>query len=173
MIFGVGRLRQYLWGRHFEAITNQKQLLVLFGPDKVIPECSFPRVAGWSLMLSAYDYNLAYKPGRTIGRADGRSRLPLKSKNFTIDQPADIFMLEAAYPQILSPAVVAQASKLDPVLSRIHNILLQSGQLPQEVDWKPFRAREQKLSLQDGSVLWSGRVVIPTSLQKKSIAIYS
>lgn len=83
-------------------------------------------------MLSAYDYTLVYHPGETICHANGLSGLPLETKNFPVETPADVFMLEGKYPRVLSSTAIAQASSKHPVLSRVRDKLLYGGQLPHD-----------------------------------------
>ncbi|XP_049517083.1 uncharacterized protein K02A2.6-like [Dermacentor silvarum] len=170
-IFAVTKFRQYLWGRRFEAVTDHKPLLRLFGHDKAIPGRSSPRIIRSALMLSAYDYTLVYQPEQTICHAAGLSRLPLETKNFPVEAPADVFMLEGKYPRVLSSTAIAQASSKDPVLSRIRDNLLYGGQLPHEPEWRHYKSHENELSLQDGSIFGGMRVVIPPSLRREVLEL--
>ena len=111
LVFGVERFHQYLWGTPFQAYTDHKPLLGLLSPDKPIPVQASPRLVRWALKLSAYKYQLSYKPGKDLGHADALSRLPLPEGRIEESVPANIFMLEQAYPSLLSPTVVAQATK--------------------------------------------------------------
>lgn len=43
LVFGITKVHQYLWGRHFEVFTDLKPLLGLLGADKRIPPQCSPR----------------------------------------------------------------------------------------------------------------------------------
>ena len=51
------------------------------------------RVQRWALILSAYDYNIAYKPGKQHCNADMLSRLPLETAPQDVPIPGDTIML--------------------------------------------------------------------------------
>lgn len=171
LVFGVERFHQYLWGIPFQAHTDHKPLLGLLGANKPVPVQASPRVIRWALKLSAYKYELIYKPGKELGHADALSRLPLPNDSPELPRPADIFMLEEAYPRLLSPAVVARATRNDPVLGHVVVRVLKGESLPAGPQWNPFTTRSSELSIHEGCLLWGSRVVIPKSLQAQVLAI--
>lgn len=171
LVFGVDRFHQYLWGISFEAHTDHKPLLGLLGADKPVPVQASPRVVRWALKLSAYKYELVYKPGKELGHADALSRLPLPTDTIALPRPADIFLLEEAYPRLLSPGVVAQATRNDPVLGHVVLAVMKGESLPVVPEWSPFNTRSSELSLHEGCLLWGSRVVIPRSLQAQVLGV--
>lgn len=84
--------------------TDHKLLLGLLGPNKPVSVQISPRVVHWALKLVAYSYQLFYHPGMDLGPTDVLSRLPLP------EAPAEVFMLEHAYPEVLSTCAVSQAT---------------------------------------------------------------
>lgn len=107
---------QYLWGIPFEGHTDHKPLLGLLGANKPVPVQASPRVVRSALKLSAYKYELVYKHGKELNHADAFSRLPLPNDSTAFPRPAEI---EEAYPRLLSPVIVARATRNDPVLGRV------------------------------------------------------
>lgn len=97
--------------------TDHKLLLGLLGPNKPVSVQISPRVVHWALKLAAYSYQLFYHPGMDLGPTDALSRLPLPEAPAVIPEPAEVFMLEHAYPEVLSTCAVSQATSRDPVLS--------------------------------------------------------
>ncbi|XP_064463042.1 uncharacterized protein K02A2.6-like [Ornithodoros turicata] len=144
VVFGVTKFRQYIWGRAVEIVTDHKLLLGLLGPEKPVPFHGSPRLLRWALLLSSYKYELVHRAGTRITHADGLSRIPLETKPQEIDRPAEIFMLERAYSDILSPTVVREATTRDTIL---HSV------------------READLSLHDGCLLFGARGAIPQELR--------
>ncbi|XP_049524460.1 uncharacterized protein K02A2.6-like [Dermacentor silvarum] len=167
LMFGVERFHQYLWGREFEAITDHKPLLGLLGPDKAVPVQASPRVVRWALRLAAYNYRLVYRPGKDLGPADALSRLPLPEVPAAAPEPAQLFMLGHAYPEVLSRSAVSQATSRDPVLSQVVKAVSRGEELVQQA----YSHKAAELSLQQGCLLWGSRVVIPQSLRSRVLQL--
>ncbi len=63
-------------------LVDHKPLLRLFGENKPLPEHASPRIQRWAITLTAYNYELKYKPG-SENSADSLSRLPLKNQSLS------------------------------------------------------------------------------------------
>ena len=74
LIYHVKKFHQYLYGRKF---TDHKLLTSIFGSKKGVPSLAAARLQRWALLLSAYDYEIQFKPTKSHSNADGLSRLPL------------------------------------------------------------------------------------------------
>ena len=74
LIFGIKKFHQYLYGRKF---TDYKPLTAILGPKKGIPTLAAARLQRWAVLLSAYSYEIRFKPTADHANADGLSRLPL------------------------------------------------------------------------------------------------
>ncbi len=77
IIFGIKKYHQYLCGRHLRSrqITNNCNTSL----KNRLPHPQWPastRIQRWALLLRAYDYTIAYKPGRDHANTDTLSRLP-------------------------------------------------------------------------------------------------
>lgn len=59
-------------------LTDHRPLLVILGPQKQIPLTLSPRMTRWCIKMSAYDYDLVYRPASKHQNADALSRLPLR-----------------------------------------------------------------------------------------------
>ena len=90
IIFGVKIFRHYLLGRKFIIYSDHKPLQHLFGRSRAIPPMASARIQRWALTLSAYDYEINYKPGKDQASTDLLSRLPLPKETPT---PGDIVLL--------------------------------------------------------------------------------
>ena len=77
LVFGVKNFHQFMYGRPFMLYTDHKPLTVIFNSRKSIPPLSAARLQRWSVILSAYDYTIAFKSTQLHGNVDGLSRLPL------------------------------------------------------------------------------------------------
>ncbi|KAL3225436.1 hypothetical protein MRX96_049222 [Rhipicephalus microplus] len=120
-----------------------------------------PRVVRWALKLAAYSYRLVYRPGKDLAPADALSRLLLPEVPAAVPEPAEVFMLEHAYPEVLSRRAVSQATSRDPVLSQVVKVVSRGKELAERM----YSHKSAELSLQQGCLLWGSRVGIPQSLR--------
>ncbi|KAL3186377.1 hypothetical protein MRX96_028093 [Rhipicephalus microplus] len=72
-----------------------------------------------------------------------------------------MFMLEHAYPEVLSRSALSQATSRVPVLSQVVKVVSRGEELAE----RTYSHKSAKLSLQQGCLLWGSRVVIPQSLR--------
>ena len=54
IIFGIKKFHQYLCGRKFLLVTDNKPLTTLLGPKSAIPTLAAARLQRWALLLVAY-----------------------------------------------------------------------------------------------------------------------
>ena len=62
LVYGIRKFHQYLYGRKFVLVTDHKPLTTLLGPKKSIPPLAAARLQRWALLLSAYSYEIEWKP---------------------------------------------------------------------------------------------------------------
>ncbi len=84
IIFGVKRFHQYLYGRHFTLVTDHKPLITILELKIGLPSLAAARLQRWTILLSAYQYQVEFRPTLNHSNADGLSRLPLQ-----IEHPED------------------------------------------------------------------------------------
>ena len=77
LVFGVQKFHQYLYARKYVLVTDHKPLCAILGPKKGIPTLAAARLQRWAILLSAYTYDIEYRPTKLHGNADALSRLPL------------------------------------------------------------------------------------------------
>ena len=162
IVFGVTKFRQYLLGREFTIISDHKPLLSLFSHTRSIPQMASARILRWALTLSAYQYTISFKSGKTHCNADGLSRLPLPDTPSQVPLPGDtVLVLDRLSATPVSVSQIRTWTSRDPLLSRVRDFIQQGW--PQSVDtsFRPFHSRRSELSVQDGCLLWGSRVVIP------------
>ena len=170
LVFGVKRFNSYLYGRRFTLVTDHKPLTVILGPKKGIPALAAARLQRWAWILSAYTYEIEFRPTGEHCNADGLSRLPLSGippeDNFTDIRVFNISQMEAL-PVTTNNLRAATGS--DPVLSKVIRYLRgywpQDHNIPQYL--RPFFNRRNELTVEEGCLLWGIRVVIPKRLRIK------
>ncbi|KRX85825.1 Uncharacterized protein T4E_10797, partial [Trichinella pseudospiralis] len=165
IIVGVKKFHNYVFGRHVEIRTDHKPLLGLLGNSIQTPASMSPRMIRWSILLSAYDYSLVYRPGLKLGNADALSRLPQPGNKISVRDP-----LEKPCP--ISVEHLADRTGKDAVLAPVRNWLEKGwpAELRSE-EFKPFHCRRDELSLRKGCVLWGCRVVIPLASRESILTM--
>uniref|UniRef100_A0A5S6QCG8 RNA-directed DNA polymerase n=1 Tax=Trichuris muris TaxID=70415 RepID=A0A5S6QCG8_TRIMR len=126
-----------------------------------------PRMIRWSIMLSAYDYNLVYRPGKEHGNADASSRLPQPDNVAEVPDPLEVLLLESMPDPPIMAKQIADLSDQDPILYRVRNWLIEGW--PSKIysnELKTFWCRRNELSIHKNCVLWGCRVVVPAKLQQ-------
>jgi len=128
LIFGIQKFHQYIYGCKFTLITDHQPLTTILGGKKGIPPIAAARMQRWGLLLSAYHYNIEFKPTKSHANADCLSHLPV-TDNSAVGNPHDVTLFNVY--QIVSLPVtevhMQTATCRDPVLgtvlqyTRIHN----------------------------------------------------
>ena len=130
------------------------------------------RIQRWALTLSAYRYEICYKPGADHGNADGLSRLPVSNHVTTVPVPGDVLLL---FQTLQSTPVradqIRQWTDTDPVLSCVRRNVLSGWVDSDDPDLQPYQSRATGLSVQDGCVLWGSRVVVPEKGRKAVMSL--
>ena len=78
LVFGVKRFHNYLYSRTFTLVTDHRPLTTILGPKKCVPPLAAAQLQRWAIILSAYTYQIEFRPTQAHANADGLSRLPLK-----------------------------------------------------------------------------------------------
>ena len=129
------------------------------------------RIQRWALTLAPYQYTISYKPGKKLSNADAFSRLPQPT---TVSpeacRPGDVVhVINHLSSTTFHASNVREWTNRDPVLSKVKKYVLSgwpSSSSSLEEDFKPYRTRQNELSVEDGCVLWGSRVVIPPQGRK-------
>ena len=165
-VFGVKHFHSYLYGHHFNLITDHKPLLTILHEHRAIPTTTSNRIQRWALTLSMYDYTISFKPSSLHSNADALSRIPIVGSQADPPVPAEtVFLLETMSESPVSVAQVRSWTSRNPLLSRILQFILSGwpNRLQSKDEAvKPFFHRKLELSTQDGVILWGNRVVMPS-----------
>jgi hypothetical protein len=171
VVYGVKKFHQYLLGLRFQIYTDHKPLLGILGESKPIPVHSAARIQRWALLLAGYNYELFYKQGKEHGNADGMSRLPVKCEDMDVARAQNhTHMVDLVHAPVTASEVKRETER-DPVLCRVKEFLIQGWpeNLQADSEYKPFQTRAEELTVEDGCILWGGRVVIPPKLREKTL----
>ena len=124
------------------------------------------RIQRWALTCGAYDYTIAYTPGKMLPQCDSLSRLPLPCQDTEADTstPGELVMLlEKLQHSPVKASDIKTWTDRDPILSRVRNWVQRSwsGDVTDNETYRPYTSRKNELSVLDGCLLWGSRVVVP------------
>ncbi|UYV69862.1 K02A2.6-like [Cordylochernes scorpioides] len=169
IIFGCEKFRQYLLGREFVLITDNRPLMHIFSPQKPIPICAASRIKRWSLKLSAFKYTVEFRKTDDNGNADALSRLPLVSKTTESLDEDQVLLLRKMSEVPFSFQDVAVETRRDKLLSIVlRNVRENNWQIPKVSQENPLYSYykiKDELSCEFGCLQWRERVVIPQKLR--------
>ena len=168
LVFGIKKFHRYLCGRSFILITDHKPLLSILGPKRGIPPLAAARMQRWSLLLSAYTYDIEFRPTELHGNTDALSRLPLDNTS-QVGNSLDttIFNLTKLESLPMTAREIARATRKDSTLRKLLRCMRQGW--PSDIPDKllPFWHRREYLSVEDDCILLGYRVLIPTKWREK------
>jgi hypothetical protein len=116
-------------------------------------------------LLSAYCYDIEYKPTQAHGNADGLSRLPLPSIGKK-EGPLGIDVFNVAQLDALPVTAVqlGQATHRDRTLAKVWRYT-KSGWPQKFPDYlKPYWVRRHELTIEGDCLMWGIRVIVPLKL---------
>ncbi|UYV72010.1 K02A2.6-like [Cordylochernes scorpioides] len=163
IIYGVTKFHQFIYGRRFTLITDQKPLVSILGPKSGIPTLSTSRLQRWAIILSAYTYDIKFKKTQDHGNADLLSRLPVESgETSRLD---NIYALSYMEDLPITAEEIRIETQKDEVLS-IVKCYTQHG-WPERVPdhLRPYFQRKLELTVDGECLLWGMRLIIPSSLR--------
>ena len=162
--FGVKKFQNYLLGRTFTVYSDHKPLQFLFSEKRPVPAMASSRIQRWALTLSAYSYQIKFRPGKEQGNADCLSRLPLAESPSDVPVPGDLILTMGTLADQESPVTLTNIKAWtvkDPLLSHVRHMILHGWQEDSSFAEKlqPFTRRKDELSVQDECILY-GDIVL-------------
>ncbi|XP_071580115.1 uncharacterized protein [Temnothorax nylanderi] len=145
LVEAVKHFHQFIAGRRFKLITDHKPL--------------------YKITLSAYDYELIYRPAKNHGNADLLSRFPLQEEAAEDEKIGDVLMLEGITKNPITPEEIAAETGKNKGLRTIKKWLQTRwpSKIPPEL--KVFWQKRDELSIINDCITWGARVVVPRALQ--------
>ena len=167
LVFGIRKFHPYLYGREFQLFTDHKPLTTILGPKTGIPSLAAARLQRWALILSAYKYQIQFRPTKAHGNADGLSRLSLKNGMGSNSVPVStVFNIHQLAALPVTSRQIAEATRRHPILSRVlHYTKVGWPAVLTEQTMQPYWSRRNELSVEQGCLLWGIRVIVPVKLQ--------
>ena len=165
LVFSVKKFHDYLYGRKFTLLTDHKPLLSILGSKQGVPPLAAARLQRWAVVLSAYTYDIVFKPTKAHCNADALSRLPLPESATTYSGPTE-FNISQIYALPVTSVSIQSCSRKDPLLSRVIRFTRSGWPSTVAEELKPYHQRRHELTIEAGCLLWGIRVVIPKHLQR-------
>nr|XP_023659478.1 uncharacterized protein K02A2.6-like [Paramormyrops kingsleyae] len=170
VFFGIQKFHKYLYGRAFTIYTDHKPLTSLFNEKKPIPQMGSPRVQRWAVHLSAYNYNIVYRPGKHHANADALSRLPV-TEVVREEAHEQVLMMDLLDDALLDTSQIKRWTVTDVILSQVHDHVLKGWPTQVGSHLKPYFQRRLELSARDVCVLWGTRLIVPTKGRDKILKL--
>lgn len=157
--FVVKKFHIFLYRKHFLLATNHRPLTFLLGPHTNIPTLAAARLQRWSLILSAYSYELTYHKGSDMSQAYDLSRLKCDHVKPGPENNVAFFSPSNELP--ITHREINLATRKESVLSNVLDFTLHGS--PNQVDepLKPHFVRKTEMSVEQICLLWGRRVVVP------------
>ena len=166
LIFGVKKFHKYLYGWEFTLLTDHRPLQTIFGKKTGVPTLAAAQLQCWSLILSAYHYEIKHRKGSEHSNADAMSRLPCNEPSQPLEQ--SIFHVTTVDDLPISSKEIREATQSDPTLSRVLDYTLNGWpDKSSDENLKPYYYRRVELSIENDCILWGARVVIPPRFCKQ------
>ena len=161
-IFGVKKFHDYVFGRHFELVTDHKPLLGLIKEDRATSTQASSRIRRWLLFLSNYEYSLVFRNTTAHANTDALSRLPLPEEPAeTGSEPELVLLAEHLADSPVTANDIRVWTQRDTTLSGVLYRVQHGWPTEGDADLEPYSSRRLELSSYEGCVLWGSRVVIP------------
>ena len=138
-MWGVKKFHNYLFGRNFTLLTDHEHLTSIFHPSKSLPAVTAARLQRYALFLAGFDYTIRYKNTKLHGNADGLYRLPLHSETTEEEpDPVGLFYTTQFEPLPVTAEQVKRETQRDPLLVKVHELVMKGWSTPQDEAIKPF-----------------------------------
>ena len=170
VVYGVWRLRRYLWGAEFTVAGDHKPLLAHYNSNKVSPH----RVTRHKMKLQGFTFQLEWEPG-SQNPTDYPSRHPLavdeqletdREEHCCGDDDENIVssILLDDMPEAISISKVEEEIKRDPVLCQVREAITNRTRCPSGTNFAPYKKLYDELVVEQGVVIRGQRVVVPQGL---------
>ena len=171
-IWGMERFHYFLYGKRFKLQTDQKPLASIY--KKHLIDIS-PRIQRLVYRSLPYDFHTEWIPGKDIPIADALSRVsPLREENGGIQLP--IIHVNYITGNLPVPATQMERIKIssanDSTLNELRKFVADGWPHDKRSLPKPLQTYwtyRDEISLEDGLLLKSNRILIPESLRKETL----
>ena len=155
--WGIHKFFEYLFGRKFTLITDNRPLYHIFHQNSKIPPITATRLLRYAAFLTAFDYTIFHRKSQYHANADFLSRAPLNCPDMETDSAETDELHHQVVNQISSLEIncesLAKATQEDEELRKLKEELLAGTNA------------EPEYSLQDGIIFRGSRILVPKKLR--------
>eukprot|EP00117_Sycon_ciliatum_P041979 scpid19977/ scgid1158/ Retrotransposable element Tf2 155 kDa protein type 1 len=169
IVWSVKRFHNYLYGRHFELLTDHQPLVSIFHPRKGLPAMTVARLQRYAMFLAGHDYTIMYRQTDKHCNADGLSRLPVGNPPApdTAEEAVNMFYMDQCEPLPVTAEQIKEATASDPLLREVHRYVQQGWPKScPRAELQQYFQRRNELSVSNECLLWGNRVIIPPDHRK-------
>ncbi|XP_048590584.1 uncharacterized protein LOC116613084 isoform X1 [Nematostella vectensis] len=162
------KFHMFLYGTHFEILTDHKPLISVLGPKSKPPSA---RIERWLLYLQQFSYVVRHISGKE-NSADALSRLPVGPVQTADSKATSEYVFstaKAAVPVAMTPKHVEVVSEKDPTLILVREAI-RSGDFTR-LTGTLYKAVSKELWIAGQLVMRGNRIVLPESLWKQAIIL--
>lgn len=165
IIFGVKKFYQYIFGRKFTLVTDNKPVSQILAPNKGLPTLSALRMQHYAVFLESIDYDIRYQSSKENANADAMSRLPIDDVN-NKNRIEEINVIELNLIETL-PVTADKLANFTKDDLNVRNLLqgLKVGRMVESRD--RFGVDQNEFSIQKDCIMKGIRVYIPPKLRKR------
>nr|XP_037279754.1 uncharacterized protein K02A2.6-like [Rhipicephalus microplus] len=158
----------YLWGRSFTLLTDHQALVALLSSRSTGQRPL--RIARWTTRLLRYDFKIQYRSGAHNQVADALSRLPVPDTEggFHVDEEVVSLVTSSVHRENLQVATAE-----DDILRQVMQFIQSSWPTRKRfaAELTPYYEIRDELSVVDGLLLRTERVVVPAKLRDTFIQL--
>jgi hypothetical protein len=171
IVWATNRARQFLLGKKFILQSDHQPLEIIFHPSKELPKVTSARLLRWAIQLSAFDYEIQYVKGNTIPHVDALSRLDFDPEGMLqAEESKEEACIHWNKTDLFSMQEVKDETQRDPVLRGIFERISKNRWSNCSPAERPFKAKRQTLSVEDGVLCTGDQAVLPPTLRAKILA---
>ncbi|KAF0712303.1 Uncharacterized protein FWK35_00035850, partial [Aphis craccivora] len=170
IIFGLKKFHDYLFGKHFTLVTDNKPIAHILNPNKGIPTIAANRLQRWAYILMSYKFNIKWV-STSNNPADYLSRLSKQSKQIDIEANTNYLnFINDESNWILDWFKIKKATRSDPIISKIVDHV-SNDNWPNDSNKNsnilPYYKRKNELTIEQNVLMWGYRVIIPAKFRNK------
>jgi hypothetical protein len=161
IVFSVDHFFNYVFGRHFKLVTDNRPLTRIFYQNAKLPPMTSGRLLRYATFLSAFNYEIVFKKGIDNVEADCLSRAPVVQKEPSSDLAINnevncvcMASVKEISTESLDADAIRKATDSDEQLSKTKREIQDNPELSYEY------------TLEAGILFKGQRVIIPKILQK-------
>ena len=170
LVFGIQRFHTYLFGNQFDVETDHKPLEMI---TRKPLRCAPPGLQRLLIKIQGYDFDVRYKPGKSMIISDALSRMPNPDKNQDVQLDVNVEEINSHIDLIFFAQKkrdeLQHETSRDPTLRALWKVVTNGWpdtikEVPTEV--RTFWPYRDEIGVSNGVLFKGNQVIIPTELRQ-------